>query len=256
MPRPLLNPPCAGWKEDLPLPDAPCTSIPGLGYQPPNHQDSIYLEIARNISGARELMAIISLPVIFFTAYLPIETIKTLEQFDFEFLIISIFSLVSGVWGSVFFIRISLSLPRDEPIRFNRKRKKIYAYNFKYCWWKPFGTWRVEPVCYDWSQVRAERWFQRGLPGSGAPSFKCGVMLSIVAPGTNNVIDRFPLSTMGADQHAWAYVCTYMQHGPSALPPPGEPKDHNDVLWCEFALRLAPKVEWPAEMDLESRTAP
>lgn len=256
MPRPLLNPPCAGWTEDLPLPDAPCTSEPGLGYQSPNHQDPIYLEIARATIGARELMVIISLPPIIFTAYLPIDILEVLDHFNFELMIVSIFSLVSGIWGSVFFIRISLPPPRDEPIRFNRKRKKIYAYNFKYCWWNPFGTWRVEPVCYDWSQVRAERWFQRGLPGSGAPSFKCGVMLSIVAPGTNNVIDRFPLSTMGADQHAWAYVCTYMQHGPSALPPPGEPKDHNDVLWCEFALRLAPKVEWPAEMDLESRTAP
>ncbi|WP_338000123.1 DUF6708 domain-containing protein [Pseudomonas sp. NEEL19] len=256
MPRPLLNPPCTGWTEDLPLPDAPCTSEPGLGYQSPNHQDPIYLEIARATIGARELMVIISLPPIIFTAYLPINILEVLDHFDFELMIVSIFSLVSGIWGSVFFIRISLSPPRDEPIRFNRKRKKIYAYNFKYCWWNPFGTWKVEPVCYDWSQVRAERWLYRGVPGNGAPSFKCGVVLSIVAPGTNNVIDRFPLSTMGADQHAWAYICTYMQQGPRALPPPGEPKDHNDVLWCEFALRLAPKVEWPAEMDLESRTAP
>lgn len=124
MPRPLLNPPCAGWKEDLPLPDAPCTSIPGLGYQPPNHQDSIYLEIARNISGARELMAIISLPVIFFTAYLPIETIKTLEQFDFEFLIISIFSLVSGVWGSVFSFESVYLSPATNPFVSTGNEKK------------------------------------------------------------------------------------------------------------------------------------
>ncbi len=84
---------------------------------------------------------------------------------------------------------------------------------------------------------------------------KGGVVLSIVKPDTNEVIDRFPLTTMGADQHAWAYVCTYMQQGPDALPPPGPPKDHNDIE-VNIALHLAPKVEWPADMDLESKTAP
>ncbi|WP_236184262.1 MULTISPECIES: DUF6708 domain-containing protein [Pseudomonas] len=255
MSRPLLNPPCKGWKEDLPLPDTSNTTAPGLGYQSPNHQDMIYLEIARPLGGARELMLFFSLPMIIFTATLPLNIIQISELLDSELILISVLLLAGGIWASAFFIRISLSPPRDEPIRFNRKRKKIYAYNFKHCWWNPFGTWKVETVCYDWSQVRAERWFQRGMLPNGAPIFKWGVMLSIVAPGTNNVIDRFPLSTMGADQHAWAYICTYMQHGPSALPPPGEPKNHNDVLWCELALRLAPKVEWPAEMDRESRTA-
>ena len=256
MSRPLLNPPCTFWKEDLPLPDDPCTTEPSLGYKSPNHQDSIYLEVSRAISWARELVILFTLPAIFIIATIPFDMIKSFAYLDSEQVFIGTLSLILETWACVFLIRRCICPPRDEPIRFNRKRKKIYAYNFKDCWWKPFGTWKVEPVCYDWSQVRAERWLYRGVPGNGAPSFKCGVVLSIVAPGTNNVIDRFPLSTMGADQHAWAYICTYMQHGPSALPPPGEPKDHNDVLWCEFALRLAPKVEWPAEMDLESRTAP
>ncbi|MFJ4457618.1 DUF6708 domain-containing protein [Pseudomonas sp. NPDC089392] len=245
---PNLNPPCTGWKQDLPHPDIPSTIEPGLGYQSANHQDLIYLEIPRSIGWAREIMAFISLPSIAFTACLPITIKLSFEYRDFEFVSIGILLLACGIWASTFFLRISISPPRDEPLRFNRARKKIYAYNFKYCWWNPFTTWKVEPVCYDWSQVRAERWSQSGV--------KWGVMLSIVAPGTNNVVDRFHLNTMGADQHAWAYICTYMQEGPSALPPPGEPKDHNDVLWCEVALRLAPRVEWPAEMDLESRTAP
>jgi len=152
-------------------------------------------------------------------------------------------------WSSIILFRADLAPPRDLPIRFNRARHKIYAYNFKHQWWNPFDKGKVVPASYEWSQVRAERW-------SRTSPLKWGVTLSIVAPGTNNVIDRFPLVTMGADQYAWAYICTYMQQGPSALPPPGEPKVHNDVLWCEFALRLAPKVNWPADMDLESRTAP
>ncbi|NBA96260.1 hypothetical protein GUY40_15080 [Pseudomonas sp. R5(2019)] len=153
-------------------------------------------------------------------------------------------------------MKSNLSPPRDLPIRFNRIRQKIYIYHFKYRWWNPFERWLVVPVAYDWSQARAERWKQHGYTAQGGVIFKWGVMLSIVAPGTNKVIDRFHLSTMGADEHAWAYICTYMQKGPEALPPPEPPKDHNDVPWYNLAMRLAPKVQWPDDMDRESRTAP
>ncbi|AZD86918.1 hypothetical protein C4K14_4096 [Pseudomonas chlororaphis subsp. aureofaciens] len=111
-------------------------------------------------------------------------------------------------------------------------------------------------MAYDWSQVRGERWKKRGATAQGALVIKWGVVLSVVKPGTNEVVDRFPLSTMGADEFAWAYICTYMQQGPEALPPPGTPRDHNNVPWYNLALRLAPKVKWPAEMDRESRTSP
>ncbi|KVH40992.1 hypothetical protein WS88_05585 [Burkholderia cepacia] len=132
----------------------------------------------------------------------------------------------------------------------------MYAYNFIYRWWNPFERWRVVPVAYDWSQVRAEGWKKRGATAQGAVIIKWGVVLSIVEPGTNKVIDRFPLSTMGPNEFAWAYICTYMQQGPSALPPIESPRDLNDVPEYNLALRLAPKVKWPADMDHESRTAP
>ncbi|WP_241507455.1 DUF6708 domain-containing protein [Pseudomonas sp. AFG_SD02_1510_Pfu_092] len=181
---------------------------------------------------------------------------ESIRYNDYETALACALAAVAGLWMSLFMFRLSTCAPRDEPIRFNRARGKIYAYNFKYRWWNPFEEWKVDPVSYDWSQVRAELWWRNAALPNGGFFFNNGVMLSIVTPGTNNVIDRFQLSFMGANEHVWAYVCTYMQQGPSALPPPGEPKDHNDVLWCEFALRLAPKVNWPAEMDLESRTAP
>ncbi|MFW3897018.1 DUF6708 domain-containing protein [Pseudomonas bharatica] len=166
------------------------------------------------------------------------------------------FSVPLGTWSVLFFWKFDVEPPRDLPLRFNRPRQRLYAYNFKYRWWNPFERWQVTPVAYDWSQVRAERWSRRHATAQGGIIFQWGVELSIVKPGTNEVIDRFPLTAMGADAHAWAYVCTYMQQGPEALPPPGPPWDHNDVLWCNIAMRLAPKVEWPADMDLESRTAP
>jgi len=256
MSGPVLIPPCPGWKEDLPSPfDAPILE-PHLGTHAPNHQDDIYLEISRSAMAWRGVVSALTLIyLISILVDLPWMILHT-DPTDIEsiLLLVGMYSLFS--WSIIILFRADLAAPRDLPIRFNRVRKKIYAYNFKRQWWNPFDKGKIVVVSYDWSQVRAERWSQNGSLPNGGFIFKWGVTLSIVAPGTNNVIDRFPLVTMGADQHAWAYICTYMQEGPSALPPPGEPKDHNDVLWCEFALRLAPRVVWPTEMDLESRTAP
>ncbi|KML16015.1 hypothetical protein VK92_03515 [Burkholderia sp. LK4] len=165
-------------------------------------------------------------------------------------------AIAISVWMVAIAWRCDVSPPRSEPIRFNRARQRIYAYNFTYRWWNPFERWRVVPVAYDWSQVRAEGWKKRGATAQGAVIIKWGVVLSIVEPGTNKVIDRFPLSTMGPNEFAWAYICTYMQQGPSALPPIESSRDLNDVPEYNLALRLAPKVKWPADMDHESRTAP
>ncbi|KVH40991.1 hypothetical protein WS88_05580 [Burkholderia cepacia] len=171
-------------------------------------------------------------------------------------MLVASLTLIIGVWMAAMGLRLDISPPRSEPIRFNRLRQRIYAYNFTYRRWKPFERWRVVPVAYDWSQVRAEGWKKRGATAQGAVIIKWGVVLSIVEPGTNKVIDRFPLSTMGPNEFAWAYICTYMQQGPSALPPIESPRDLNDVPEYNLALRLAPKVKWPADMDHESRTAP
>ncbi|WP_230965964.1 DUF6708 domain-containing protein [Burkholderia cepacia] len=182
--------------------------------------------------------------------------VESLEERDYTWIFIASLITAIGLWMMAMAWRLDVSPPRSEPIRFNRLRQRIYAYNFTYRWWNPFERWRVVPVAYDWSQVRAEGWKKRGATAQGAVIIKWGVVLSIVEPGTNKVIDRFPLSTMGPNEFAWAYICTYMQQGPSALPPIESPRDLNDVPEYNLALRLAPKVKWPADMDHESRTAP
>ncbi len=254
MSSPKLVPPCSGWQEDLPHPDDPPAVVSALGFATPNHQDHVVLEIPRASAFARGWLiwfAPVQCALTVLLLWLYLFADRTLK---FEEWIIFLSSSFAGAWSFLLCVKFELSPPRDLPLRFNRARQRLYAYNFNYRWWNPFERWRVEPVAYDWSQVRAERWLKRGATGNGVV-IKGGVVLSIVKPGTNEVIDRFPLTTMGADEHAWAYVCTYMQQGPEALPPPGPPKDHNDV-GINIALLLAPKVKWPADMDRESRTAP
>ena len=255
MKKPELVPPCSGWQEDLPRPDEMVVAAPALGFDTPNHQDEIYLELPRAFALIRGLLVWFALVTSFMLAEMVWSSLSTERTLRYEELLeLGLFTLVS-IWPILIFWKFDVAPPRDLPLRFNRARQRLYAYNFNFRWWNPFERWWVEPVAYDWSQVRAERWLKRGATMDGAV-IKGGVVLSIVKPGTNEVIDRFPLTTMGADQHAWAYICTYMQQGPDALPPPGRPKDHNNVSDFNIALYLAPKVEWPADMDLESRTAP
>ncbi|MCU1730977.1 MULTISPECIES: DUF6708 domain-containing protein [unclassified Pseudomonas] len=256
MKGPKLVPPCPGWKEDLPGPYKLPIVIPDLGLDTPNHQDEVFLELPRAAALARGWL-------IWFAPVQAILTVVILLLFLSDWRRLSVdewvaffFGILVAVWSLLFCVKVETKPPRDLPLRFNRARQRLYAYNFKYRWWNPFEEWRVVPVAYDWSQVRAERWRRTHFTAQGGTIIQFGVELSIVKPGTNEVIDRFPLTAMGADEHAWAYVCTYMQQGPDALPPPEPPWDHNDVLWCNIAMLLAPKVEWPADMDLESKTAP
>lgn len=252
MNSPLLNPPCPRWIKDLPTPfESPIVEAL-MEKHAPNHQCATYLEIPRQSITPRcassTLAVMLLIPI---TLYIyPIFSL--LDPKDIETTTYTLLALTLIAWSIATGILIDTTPPIDEPIRFNRPRQKIYAYNFIRQWWNPFDKGKIETVSYDWSQVRAELWAQRR---SGV-IVGWGVMLSIVAPGTNNVVDRFHLSMMGTDQLTWAYICTYMNKGPSVLPPPGTPKDHDDILWFEFALRLAPRVVWPTEMDLESRTAP
>ncbi|MEZ2350844.1 DUF6708 domain-containing protein [Caballeronia sp. RCC_10] len=146
-------------------------------------------------------------------------------------------------------LRIDVCPPRDLPLRFNRTRRRMYAYDFKAIWWNPFVRWPVRAVSYDWDDVRAEAWHQHGML-NGAYVLKYGVALSVVKPGTNEVIDRFQLGPVGGEA-TWAYICTYMQQGPHALPPSQyEPRDWNNEPTFNLARALAPKVKWPEAMDL------
>ena len=85
------------------------------------------------------------------------------------------------------------------------------------------------------------------------------VTLAVLKPGTNEVLDRFLFAhEIQRGEMYWAMAQLFMQQGPHALPTfPYVPRDwNNEDVSFNLARRLAPKVVWPAEMDLESRTAP
>ncbi|WP_225933405.1 DUF6708 domain-containing protein [Pseudomonas peradeniyensis] len=256
MKRPALIPPCPGWKEDFNLPNDLPKVKPNPGLVNANHQEDSYLETSRHSLNMRGLL-FICIPTSFpALILLPDMLLESLTDRNYTFFLIGLIILLIAIWQTTLFLRLLRLTPRDEPIRFNRARQRIYAYNFSYCWWNPFIPWPVKTVSYEWKDVRAERWKKQGVTHQGSHVVKVGIMLSIVEPGTNKVIDRFPLTNLVDEESVWAYICTYMQHGLSAVPPAPLNRDHNDLLWCQFAMRLAPEVKWPEKIDHESRTTP
>lgn len=151
--------------------------------------------------------------------------------------------------------KLDVFIPRDEPLRFNRVRRKVYVYDFNYVWWNPFVTWRVTTKSYNWDDLRAEEWKLRGITPHGGLIIKWGVSVAVIKPGTNQVVDRFHLSTFNVDS-VWVYICAYMQRGTEVLPSVAEFNDPNRVSPFNVALRLAPKVTWPEDIEIESRTVP
>ena len=266
MARPQLSPPCAGWQCDLPGPNDPLIEPPLLLWRAPTHMDETYVEFARSTSIFRGTLLFFSLLIawtcleqtILITRNLRAITTTGVGAFEIGMFLLFAIAIAVCVWAACVFYRADVSQPRDLPLRFNRLRRKVYVYGFHSVWWNPFERGYVTTASYDWDDLRAEKWKVRGATPGGGLILKEGVSIAVVEPGTNNVVTRFHLNTDAANtSNFWAYVCAYMQNGINGLDPDrAEPRDANDVAPYNIALRLAPKVQWPAEMDLESRTAP
>ena len=254
MTRPKLNPPAHGWLLDLPGPNDVPNDEPSLGGQAPNYLDNVYLELPRSYMNSRGLLLLINIFGVPIVGWSVSGVFDSLD--NMVLVVMGGLLFVVGVWVSLFTIRSDISPPRDLPLRFNRIRRKMYVYEMDMVWWNPFIRWPVRAVAYDWDDVRAEAWQQQGAI-NGGHVMKWGVVLSVVKPGTNEVIDRFQLGAKSDAEAAWAYICTYMQEGPNSLPPLHSPsRDSEDEHRLNIAYMLAPKVKWPAAMDIESRTAP
>ena len=258
-----------GWEFNLPDGGTPCEteSIDEKLSPPPNYFDDNFIEIPRSSLKARGYWLISGVFLFILTLYLYLLHPPQLNMSHLQFIALDLLMFTAGVFIVTSYMRIDFGLPRDEPIRFNRHRRKVYFYQYRFDRLHPFGrkNWGVKPVSYDWDDVTAEA-YRIYLP-MGYGGLKEWVMLSIQKPGASEVIDRIFLSdNIEKGKQYWAIARLFMQKGPEALPEfVHPPKDWNEFPnpgpW-ENAFhrnpfdRLAPEVRWPAGMDLESRTAP
>ncbi|WP_322349268.1 DUF6708 domain-containing protein, partial [Pseudomonas putida] len=74
----------------------------------------------------------------------------------------------AAAWVLFPYIKLDVVLPRDEPIRFNRLRRKVYFYQYRFDRIFIFSRkrWGVQPVAYNWDDVTAEV-YRIFAPGHG-----------------------------------------------------------------------------------------
>ncbi len=253
-----------GWRYDLPSPGTSPTQqqITNNLEPSPNQIDQYYLELPRSLLRARGVgiitggMVILSGAVILLHGLI-IETFST-KGLDFENTAILIAMLFVEIFIFTPYIRLELTLPRDEPIRFNRHRKKVYFYQYRIDRLHPFShkTWGVKPVAYNWDDLTAEVY--RFYAPLGYGGYKEEVRISVRKPGSEEVIDRiFLADDIETGKQYWAIARLFMHEGAEALPDFVHPPwDWNEGVHSNPFDQWAPKVQWPTEMDVESRTAP
>ncbi|MGV5310506.1 DUF6708 domain-containing protein [Pseudomonas aeruginosa] len=147
-------------------------------------------------------------------------------------------------------IRGDVERQRDEPIRFNRIRRKVYVHRFR-GEFNPFSrrAWRTLVEEYDWDCLRARK---------GRNKYGEFVYIEVLDRPGGRVVARFRLAHTDYQRGAerWMLVRLYMQQGPEALPAyPNSPRNEASNVRRSLAWRLAPKAHWPREIDVLSRTA-
>lgn len=251
-----------GWSHDLPAVDSvPKWREVWASIKPaPNYFDNVYLELPRNTIILRGVVFLLGVPGLLFFLGITLYFYWSLlsDGWQRDWLInISVLFPPAFLWVLAPYIRLDLVMPRDEPIRFNRLRQKIYIYEFKHDRIFIFSRkrWGVKPVAYNWDDVTAEV-YRVYAPGHGG--LIENVMLSVRNPETNEVIDRvFFAHDLYRGEAYWAIARLFMQQGPEALPKfVHPPRDWNDDDGLSHMHCLAPKVLWPEDIDRESRTAP
>lgn len=210
---PILTPPCRGWVRDLIKPSSPNLAGVSKTTISLNSRSTVFLEVSVSSLLTRGWSVPLGLASYLMSLFGVYVMFSDWRRTPFELQLIALAIFIVGAWHLLLCVRMDLYIPLNEPIRFNRARRKIYAYVLRPNWWMPWRPWPIEVVVYDWTQVRAEIWSR----GSGGHR-RCGTMLSIVKPGTNEVIDRFALNYMTTSEEPWLYVHTYMEKGPDALP--------------------------------------
>lgn len=253
-----------GWKYDLPAHDAPPTprEVFFSSDLKTNVTGRIFIELPRSSSSARGI-SFIGGVIMFMYAMVSIvpdivDSLLHIRESRIDITVIGIAIVLLSTWAFFPLVRMDLRLPRDEPIRFNRARQKVYFYQYRFDRLFPFGSkgWGVKPVAYDWADLTAEVYRVYAPMGNGG--LIENVMLSVCKPGTDEVIDRlFLCDNIEQGKQYWALARLYMQDGYYALPVAVRPvqrrKKSNGLNPMRY---LAPKVQWPAEIDIESRSAP
>ena len=121
--------------------------------------------------------------------------------------VVGLFLLVFVPLG-IFFLRLDLRLPKDRPIRFNRRQGKVYANDYTWSH-NPFGRWGGGVKVFDWNTLQAEVTKQTSASGEVVTQ-RYALDLVACKPGTLEEVDRFRLqqgamTTRQYEEHPWPH---------------------------------------------------
>ena len=240
-----LTPQAEKWEEDLPEKyDLQQPTAPRLIRV--NEINDIWMEIPRyeNIGWLGlwtfSFITICPIPFIYLIFNLPE------YDSDIQFKVTLCLFMFFFISMSFFLLKVALLVPRGTPVRFNRKRQKVYVYEHQRSIW-PWMRWPTVIKVFDWTDIHGEITRQSGR-------YDQGFRLSgaVCKRGTYDVSDRFILSwTVGNKQllrGLWNHCCLYMQYKPVAETPL---LTRNPLSWTPVNT-----VRWPEDVDKESKTAP
>ncbi|WP_426785607.1 DUF6708 domain-containing protein [Rahnella variigena] len=238
-----LDAPVRYWDEDLPKQADDQKAPPQLIRV--NEINDVWMEIPRYVNYGwvvQWLSASLSFLAFSCISFLFILTgmFSDIASFIFYFLLLlPVFYFVVSGFRSVLFE------PRGAPVRFNRKRQKVYVYEYKKSIW-PWKRWSVVIKVFDWADIQGERGQLAGHADWGHR-----IYCAVCKPGTYEVVDRFVLAwTVGNLRDAyglWSHCCHYME----ARPVPKNPLlTDKPADWTPFRT-----VRWPSDVERESTTA-
>ncbi|MRS14738.1 hypothetical protein GJV06_07570 [Enterobacteriaceae bacterium RIT691] len=241
--RSILTPQADYWEEDLPGRDEEQTYKPQLIRI--NKKNDIWMEIPCYTNKSWWvlwfLIAIMTVVIIFYICI----TFKALVYVPILIIALTSLFVFSSFWWFAF--RAVMYSPRWTPIRFNRKRQKVYVYDFQQRW-NPWARWPVVVKVFDWQDIYGERLFW-----SGRYTFGSQLACAVCSSGTHQVLHRFPVTPVVGDIRMvwaeWSHICQYMQG--RGVPTTPMFTDH-PASWTPEGHQY----RWPEDLDRESKTAP
>ena len=238
-----LHAPVRYWDEDLPKQADDQKAPPQLIRV--NEINDVWMEIPRYVnygwgvqwfSTFMTLIAVIICVVFVFIPSFPSDLLSMFSVYLPVFIFFSFF---------IYCIKRVLFEPRGAPVRFNRKRQKVYVYEYQRSVW-PWKRWPVVIKVFDWADIQGER-----VQLAGHADWGHRIYCAVCKPGTHEVVDRFVLAwTVGNLRDAyslWSHCCHYME----ARPVPKNPLlTDKPADWTPFRT-----VRWPSDVERESTTA-
>ncbi|KNC11408.1 hypothetical protein AC791_05250 [Klebsiella sp. RIT-PI-d] len=232
------------WDEDLPEITEEQRVYPRLIRV--NEINDIWMEIPRYVNhgwGGFYFFLLIPIPLVFLFSFI---FVISWPEPDGSFKLLLIVIIFNFLTITAYLLRTALFVPRGAPVRFNRKRQKVYVYEHQQHVW-PWKRWPVTIKVFDWADIHGERVFVAGRGNYGHQLY-----CAVCKPGTYEVVDRFILNWTVGDIRMiyglWSHCCQYMQ-GKAVSDRP---------LITEVPLSWTPfkTVRWPQDVDRESTTSP